>query len=103
MSALLPYAASPVVPYRHRVTAVPAVEPVQEALHRAGQDDTGHRTRSANASDRVRYDANSAAAAFAIHVLMEAGLAGEDPFANLRGFKAYKPRRLLPPRLRLIA
>lgn len=102
MNALSPYAAFASVPYRHKVTAVPAIEPIPEDLRGSSQDYSNRAHRDKHSFERRRYDANSAAAGFSIHVLMEAGLTGEDPFAALRGAKAYQARVGRTWRVRLV-
>ncbi len=102
MNALSPYAAFVSVPYRHKVTAVPAIEPIPDDLRGSSQDYTSRARFDKATSERGRYDANSAAAGFSIHVLMEAGLTGEDPFAALRGAKAYQARVTRTRRVQLV-
>ena len=102
MNALSPYAAFASVPYRHKVTAVPAIEPIPDDLRGSSQDYTSRARHDKHTFERGRYDANSAAAGFSIHVLMEAGLTGEDPFAALRGAKAYQARVARTRRVQLV-
>jgi len=102
MNALSPYAAFASVPYRHKVTAVPAIEPITDDLKGSSQDYASRARSTGSAQDRGRYDANSAAAGFSIHVLVEAGLTGEDPFAAMRGAKAYQARIARTRRVQLV-
>ncbi len=102
MNALSPYAAFASVPYRHKVTAVPAIEPIPDALRGSSQDYTSTTRDNKTRAGKGRYDANSAAACFSIHVLVEAGLTGEDPFAALRGAKAYRARTYHTRRIQLV-
>ncbi len=102
MNALSPYAAFVSVTYRHKVTAVPAIEPIPDDLRGSSQDYTSRARFDKATSERGRYDANSAAAGFSIHVLIEAGLTGEDPFAALRGAKAYQARVTRTRRVQLV-
>lgn len=102
MNALSPYAAFASVPYRHKVTAVPAVEPIPEDLKGSSQDYSSRARFDKTTSARGQYDANSAAAGFSIHVLMEAGLTGDDPFAAMRAAKAYQARIARTRRVQLV-
>ncbi|MCA3693913.1 hypothetical protein [Aquidulcibacter sp.] len=102
MTSLSPYAASASVPYRHKVTAVPAIEAITDDLKGSSQDYSSRARFDKATQDRGRYDANSAAAGFSIHVLVEAGLTGEDPFAALRGAKAYQARMRQTRRVQLV-
>jgi hypothetical protein len=103
MNALSPYAAFATVPYRHKVAAVPAIEPIADDLRGSSQDYSSRARFDKAAAERGRYDANSAAAGFSIHVLVEAGLTGEDPFAAMRGAKAYQARVARTRRVQLVA
>lgn len=102
MNALSPYAAFASVPYRHKVTAVPAIEPIPDDLRGSSQDYSSRARQDKADFERGRYDANTAAAGFSIHVLVEAGLTGEDPFAALRGAKAYQARTRRTRRIQLV-
>ncbi|WP_085341211.1 hypothetical protein [Aquidulcibacter paucihalophilus] len=102
MTSLTPYAAYASVPYRHKVTAVPAIEAIPDDLKGSSQDYAGRARFDKATQDRGRYDAHSAAAGFSIHVLVEAGLTGEDPFAALRGAKAYQARMRQTRRVQLV-
>lgn len=102
MNALSPYAAFASVPDRHKVTAVPAIEPIPDDLRGSSQDYASRKHHDKAAFERGHYDANTAAAGFSIHVLVEAGLTGDDPFAALRGAKAYQVRRRRMRRVQLV-
>ena len=102
MNALSPYAAFASVPYRHKVTAVPAIEPISDDLRGSSQDYSSRAHFDKGTAERGRYDANSAASGFSIHVLVEAGLTGDDPFAAMRGAKAYQTRVARSRRVQLV-
>ena len=106
---LTPHLFAPVsVPYRHNVSAVAAVSSVtldlNAPLNPYGRSSKQEGSTPPNAqAARGRYTANSAAPGYAAHVLVEAGLTGEDPFAPSRGAKAYDGRRVPLTTVRLIA
>lgn len=84
------------VPNRDTVAPVSRVEPVRNDTARpAGTVRTGHRRaedRAAAAARRAALGAPGAAPGFAVSVLVEAGLAGSDPFAGARARAAYAGR-----------
>jgi hypothetical protein len=101
-----PLSAPVCVPYRHRVSAVAGVAPANLNLDAPMNPHarTSHQDKASKAqATQGRYDANSAAPGFAAHILVEAGLAGSDPFASARGAKAYDSRRTPIKTLRLVA
>lgn len=106
MSSLYPLFAPVSVPYRHRVSAVAGIAPaslnfaapLNPYAKASGQGNASHAQTA-----QGRYDANSAGPNFAAHILVEAGLAGNDPFASARGAKAYDNRRAPITTLRLVA
>jgi hypothetical protein len=59
--------------------------------------------RQTESTSRGRHSVNSAAPGFAAQILVEAGLTGSDPYAGIRGAKAYQPEKSPSPTLRLIA
>jgi hypothetical protein len=94
------------VPYRHRVSAVAGIAPLEMRLDaplnpyaKTNSQNTAGQANSA----RGGYNANSAGAGFAAAILVEAGLAGDDPFAGTRGAKAYDNRRPPITSVRLVA
>jgi hypothetical protein len=103
----LPHLCAPVsVPYRHTVRAIAPVAAVTLDLNaptnpyaRASSQDKARYEQAA----RGRYSADSAAPGFAAQVLVEAGLTGSDPFAGVRGARAYDSRRAPIGTLRLVA
>jgi hypothetical protein len=105
MSPLSHLCAPVSVPYRHKVSAVAAIAPVTLDL-RAPLNPYGARQSQDKASPngpRGRYNAESAAAGFAAQVLVEAGLAGSDPFVVTRCNRAYQPPQGAITTLRLVA
>jgi hypothetical protein len=95
------------VPYRHTVHAVARVAPVKLNLDapigpfaKAQGQDKAHPDTYA---ERGRYSAQAAAPGFAAHILVEAGLAGIDPFHPARAAQAYGPRPKTPGALHLVA
>lgn len=93
------------VPYRHTVSAVASVASVNLDLNAPrNQFERGRETtKPTHQIPRGNYCANSAAPGFAAHILVEAGLAGSDPFAGARGTLAYNTRRQPISTLRLVA
>jgi hypothetical protein len=94
------------VPYRHRVSAIVGIAPIEMRLDaplnpyaKGKRENTAGQANSA----RGRYDTNSAGAGFSAAILVEAGLAGDDPFAGNRGAKAYDNRRPPITTIRLVA
>jgi hypothetical protein len=94
------------VPYRHKVNAVERVTAVNLDLNGSAQPflkaSTSDKARQSGPS-RNSYCANSAAPGFAAQVLVEAGLAGSDPFAAARCARAYDAQRSALTNLRLVA
>jgi hypothetical protein len=94
------------VPYRYIVRAVAPVaavtldstRPIDLPPRRSHQDKAEQQK-----SVQGRYNADSAAPAFAAHILVEAGLTGSDPFAGMWATKAYDTRRVPPASIRLVA
>ena len=107
MSNVSSFNAPVFVPYQHKVSAVARVAPAKLNLDaplnpypRQG------RASSQSASGepvRGRYSAHAAAPGFAAHILVEAGLTGDDPFAAARGAKAYSNSASKTGYLRLTA
>jgi hypothetical protein len=106
MSPLSSLSAAVSVPYRHRVSAVAGVAPVSlnlEAPATPYNKPTPQNKLHQSQAAQGRYNAQSAGPAFAAHILVEAGLAGSDPFVGARGAKAYDSRRAPLTTLRLVA
>lgn len=106
MIPLSPLSGLNCVPYRHTVRAVDGVARVE--LHLNGPANPYASAQSQdkarqNNAPQGRYDAASAGPGFAAQILVEAGLAGSDPFAGTRGAKAYDSRRAPISTLRLVA
>jgi hypothetical protein len=91
------------VPHRHRVEPVAAISPVQAIGSRSTNGDAGQSSDRAKLEAKQRHTARSAAPGFAAHILVEADLAGPDPFAQLRSAKAYQSARPVPTQLKLVA
>lgn len=96
------------VPYRHKVSAVARIEPVNLNLDAPANpfpqnNKSKTQAQDNTASSRGRYSAQAAAPGFAAHILVEAGLTGDDPFASARGAKAYSQPLTKASGLRLIA
>jgi hypothetical protein len=106
MIPLSPLSGLDCVPYRHRVSAVGGLAPVKlnlnAPLNPYASAQSQDKARQ-NYASRGRYDAASAGPGFAAQILVEAGLAGSDPFAGARGAKAYDTRRAPITTLRLVA
>jgi hypothetical protein len=96
------------VPYRHKVSAVARVSavnlnldaPLNPYARNSGHDKAQAQSQAAR---RGRYDAHSAGVGFAAQILVEAGLTGSDPFAGMRGAKAYDLRRATSGNVALVA
>jgi hypothetical protein len=93
------------VPYRHKVSAVARIAPVNLNLDaplnpyaRANSSD-----KAQHEASRGRYSASAAAPGFAAQILVEAGLTGSDPFASTRGAQAYAARPMAHQTVRLVA
>jgi hypothetical protein len=106
MTSLSPLSAFVPVPYQHRVSAVARVAPVNlnlDAPVNPYPREKAQQARAANAQPRPGYSAAAASAGFAAQILVEAGLAGQDPFASSRRAKAYAGPAINAQNLRLIA
>jgi hypothetical protein len=81
------------VPYRHKVSAVARVAPVNlnldAPLNPYAQSGNKAKTEQATRPNRGGYSATAAAPGFAAQILVEAGLTGTDPFAANRAVQAY--------------
>jgi hypothetical protein len=103
MAGLTPLSAMAPVPFRDRVAPVSAVARVELRLD--GQDPAGAKAkpRERKAETTARHGAASAASAFSAHVLMQAGVAGQDPTAPAQAARAYARPPQAPVRLRATA
>ena len=94
------------VPYRHKVSAIAAISPVTLDLNAPAnpyaKSSSNDKARTENTS-RGRYSAMSAGSGFAAQILVEADMTGIDPFAGMRGAKAYDTRRAPITSVRLVA
>ena len=94
------------VPYRHKVSAIAAIAPVTLDLNAPAnpyaKSPNNDKARTENTS-RGRYNAMSAGPGFAAQILVEADMTGSDPFAGLRGAKAYNTRHAPMTSVRLVA
>ena len=94
------------VPYRHKVSAIAPTAPVTLDVNAPAnpyaKPFSDEKARQENLA-RGRYSATSANPCFAAQILVEAGLTGSDPFAAMRGTKAYDTHRAPITTLRLVA
>jgi hypothetical protein len=81
------------VPYRHKVSAIERVAPVNlnlsTPLNPYAKAKDKSKAEQATQQERARYSAQAAAPGFAAQILVEAGLTGADPFQAARAGQAY--------------
>jgi hypothetical protein len=106
MSSIYPAFHTSLVPYQHKVQAVGRVLATNlhlDAPTNPYPSDHSEKSQSRARPSGQRYNAQSAASAFAAHILVEADLTGQDPFAPTRRTKAYQGNPINHPKLRLVA
>jgi hypothetical protein len=102
MGPLSNLSSTPSVPLRHKVEPVRAVSPTLAVGHNASHERYAGQKAKAQINARPRYNSHSAAPGFAAHILVEADLIGNDPFAGLRGTKAYQSNGKSHPNLLMV-
>jgi predicted TIM-barrel fold metal-dependent hydrolase len=108
MNAMSPSNASVFVPYQHKVNGVARIAPTNLNLdaplnpYPKAERASKNQSSDQQAAPR-RYSAQAAAPGFAAQILVEAGMTGDDPFAQKRCAKAYARTPFMSGQTRLTA
>lgn len=106
MSGIYPPFATVSVPYQHKVRCVAPVAKVAlnlDAPLNPFAREHAHKSNQSKSAGKSSYSAHNAGAGFAAHILVEAGLTGNDPFASQRCAKAYANQPINAQKVRLVA